>query len=621
MKKNYESRKSGSRLGRTLKIAFFGLFTLTLAFTMWKLVYDGPRIGGIDNVSLFFLLNLNIILLLMMGLLIGRNIVKLSVERHARTPGARFQTKLVLSFLGLALIPSALLFVVASGLITNSIDNWANLTVERSLRDSLSAIHGVSDKAGNDAELNRSLAEKKERITRTFKEFQQLKEKRLPIKAMYEITLLLVTLVVLFGATWFGFYLARDITVPIQKLMEATRKVTEGDLSVRLEEKSKDEIGVLTSSFNRMTEELDASGKKVEQSHAELLETNQELDRRRKYIETILANIAAGVVSIDDRGHVTTCNPSAVSILRLKETDIRGKYYEAVLSPEHLEVIRDLLREMGKSGKDYIKRETPVIVDGERRTLLMSITYLKDSEGTFMGMVTVFEDITAVINAEKTSAWRDIAQYLAHEIKNPLTPIRLNAERLRRNHETDKEAFERNFDSCTDIIIQEVEVLRTLVDEFSRFAQLPEASPEMVDLNKIIEGIARMYEGIKPGVAIKTDYDPAIGTARLDKEQMHRVFRNVIENAMDAVGDDGTIEIRTKLDAPQKRILIDIADDGHGIEPSNLGKIFMPYFSTKKKGTGLGLAIVNRIIADHDGKITAKNRAPHGTIMSIDLPV
>jgi two-component system nitrogen regulation sensor histidine kinase NtrY len=158
------------------------------------------------------------------------------------------------------------------------------------------------------------------------------------------------------------------------------------------------------------------------------------------------------------------------------------------------------------------------------------------------------------------------------------------------------------------------------VDEFSRFAQLPEASPDMADLNKIIDGIVKMYDGIKPGVGIKTDYDPAIGMIRLDKEQIHRVFRNVIENAMDAVGENGTIEIVTKLDAAKNRVLIDIMDDGHGIDANNLGKIFMPYFSTKEKGSGLGLAIVNRIIADHDGSITAKSRVPRGTIMSIDLP-
>lgn len=602
------------------RIAFFAVLTLSLLFTMWKLVYDGPRIGGIDNVSLFFLLNLNIILLLMMGLLIGRNLVKLSLDRHSKIAGARFQTKLVVSFLGLALIPSVLLFLIASGLITNSIDNWSNVTVERSLRDSLEAINDVHKKSPKTPEMEKYLVEKTERISRTFREFEELKHKRFPIKAMYAITLLLVTLVILFGSTWFGFYLAKDITGPIQKLMEATKKVTEGDLSVRLDVKSRDEIGVLTESFNSMTKELDASAIKVEQSHAELLEINQELDRRRKYIETILANIAAGVISIDGRGRISTCNPSAASILGLRDANFLGRYYESVLEPGHLETIRDLLREMGKSKKDYIKKETEVTVRGARRTLLMHISYLKDTDGAFMGMVAVFEDITAVLNVEKVSAWRDIAQYMAHEIKNPLTPIRLNAERLQRNFRGDKEAFDKNFDACTGMIIQEVEVLRTLVDEFSRFAQLPEAAPEMVDLNVVMDGVVQMYEGIKPGVVVKTDYDPVVGMVRLDKEQMHRVFRNLIENAMDAVGERGVIEVRTRLDAPGKRILIDIMDDGPGIEPNNLEKIFMPHFSTKKKGTGLGLAIANRIVADHDGQISPKNRSPHGTIMTVELP-
>ncbi|MBI3794950.1 MAG: HAMP domain-containing protein [Nitrospinae bacterium] len=617
---NEKTAFSSGGQSKAIRIAFFTILTSALLFTMWKLIYDGPRIGGIDNMSLFVLLNLNIILLLLMGLIVGRNLVKLSLARHSQVAGAKFQTKLVLSFLGLTLIPSALLFVVASGLITNSIDNWANQTVEKSLRESMEVIQSSYSKEEKSGHVEPGLAEKKDRITRTYKEYEQLKNKRFPIKAMYEITLLLVTLVVLFGSIWFGLYFAKEITVPIKNLMDATQKVAEGDLSVRLEEKSRDEIGVLTRSFNRMTEELGSSRQKLEQSHTELVEMNLELDRRRKYIETILAHIAAGVVSIDGRGRLSTCNPSAVTILSIKDPNPLGKYYEDVLDPTHMEVIRELLREMGKTGKDYIKRETPVFVEGARRTLLIHISSLKDSEETFIGMVAVFEDITAIINAEKTSAWRDIARYMAHEIKNPLTPIRLNAERLRKNHATDKEAFERNFEPCTEIIIQEVEVLRTLVDEFSRFGQLPVASPEMSDLNAIIDGVVKMYDGIRPAVAINTEYDQLMGKLELDKEQMHRVFRNIIENAMDAVGDAGTIEIRTVSDPTNKRAMVEIADNGPGIDPADLGKIFMPYFSTKQKGTGLGLAIVNRIIADHNGHIVVRNRQQGGTAISIDLP-
>ena len=732
-KKDAPSSITGLRFRRA-RIAFFTLLTLSLLFTMWKLVYDGPRIGGIDNVSLFFLLNLNIILLLVMAVLVGRNLAKLLTERHYKATGARFQTRLVLSFLGLTLIPSALLFVVASGLITNSIDNWSSLTVERSLRDSLEvaqAFYSKSDKVvaknasslaklvggqkllasggrselysvllGKNAEFDAEvvavygkdfkkpvktrgrddgfsapdaldsaiverlqkdevvsenrrtskggyiyaiapvhdaagklvgaafvaqpvdwgLVEKINRITKTFKEYKELKLQRFPIKAMYEVMLLLVTLAVLFGSVWFGFYLARDITGPIQKLMEATQKVSEGDLSVRLEEKSKDEIGILVKSFNRMTEELQISRKKVENSHTELVLINQELDRRRRYIETILANIAAGVISLDGRGHISTCNPSAISILHIKPADPLGKYYEEVFEPEHMEVMRALMREMAKSEKNYIKEETQLMVDGVQRTLLVHISSLNDTRGLFIGTVVVFEDITAIINAEKTSAWREIAQHMAHEIKNPLTPIRLNAERLRRNYEQDREAFDRNFDSSTRVIIQEVEVLRTLVDGFSRFAQLPEASLEMANLHEIISDVVHMYRDLKPSITIKTDYDLSIGQVRLDKEQMHRVFRNLVENAMDAVEEGGTIEIQTRRSSGGKGVLIDIMDDGYGIDPKNLDKVFLPYFSTKQKGTGLGLAIVNRIVADHEGHITARNRSPRGTLMSIDLP-
>ncbi|MBI5637300.1 MAG: HAMP domain-containing protein [Nitrospinae bacterium] len=726
-----EARATGLR---RLRIAVLALLSVMLLFTMYKLVYDGPRIGGINNLNLFFLLNLNILLLLVMALLVGRNMVKLFMERQEKALKAAFRTKLILAFLGLTLIPTVLLFVVASGLITNSIDNWSNITVERSLRDSLDVAHdyysqhekraeaGARDLAGmvqkqqmllnanrvylsnmlpkKIGELNAAggavyggnftlrakyaangddeyvppaltgfhaekmakgetfaekhrtsrgayvvafapvlaadgavegavlltepidpwLLDKIETITRTTEEYRQIQSQKLPIKMMYEVTLGVVTLVVIFGAIWFGYYLARDITTPIQKLVDATRKVAEGDLSVRVEEKSRDEIGFLVRSFNRMTEDLDTSRQKLDANHRELVDVNQELDRRRRHIETILSTIAAGVISIDHRGHVTTCNPSATAILHLDAGDPRGKYYEEIFSHTQLDPVRSIVREMGKSRKESIKQETQINVDGVIRTLLVHISTLKDQYDTFMGMVVVFEDLTAIINAEKTAAWRDIAQHLAHEIKNPLTPIKLNTERLRRNYETDRAAFDRNFDAATRVIIHEVDVLVGLVDSFSRFGQLPVAKPEMHPLHRLIEEVVQMFHGMKQDVALRADFDPSIHDVRLDREQMHRVFRNLVENAVNAVEPGGGIEIKTRRVNGGNRILIEVRDDGPGVDPANLDKIFLPYFSTKKKGTGLGLAIVNRIIADHQGTITAKNVRPHGLLVSIEIP-
>ena len=728
------SSESRATALRRLRITVLAMLSAGLLFTMYKLVYDGPRIGGIDNLNLFFLLNLNILLLLVMALLVGRNIVKLFMERQEKALKAAFRTKLILAFLGLTLIPTVLLFVVASGLITNSIENWSNITVERSLRDSLDVAHdyysqyekrtaaaaqalaglvqkqqmllkangvylanmlpkkaaelnaaGVAvygaDRSlrakyaanGDDEYLPPSLNEfyagklaarapftekhstsrgayvatlapvlaadgtvegavllaepiepwifeKIESITRTTEEYRRLQSRKLPIKMMYEVTLGVVTLVVIFGAIWFGYYLARDITTPIQKLVDATRKVAEGDLSVRVEEKSRDEIGFLVRSFNRMTEELDTSRQKLDANHRELIDVNAELDRRRRHIETILSTIAAGVISIDHRGHVTTCNPSATAILHLDAADPRGKYYEEIFSHTQLDPIRSIVREMGKSRKESIKQETQLTVDGVTHTLLVHISTLKDQYGTFLGMVVVFEDLTAIINAEKTAAWRDIAQHLAHEIKNPLTPIKLNTERLRRNYETDRAAFDRNFDAATRVIIHEVEVLVGLVDSFSRFGQLPVAKPEMHPLHVLIEEVMQMFHGMKQDVVVRADFDPSIHDVRLDREQMHRAFRNLVENAVNAVETGGIVEIKTRRVNGGNRILIEVRDDGPGVDPANIDKIFLPYFSTKKKGTGLGLAIVNRIIADHQGTITAKNVQPHGLLVSIEIP-
>ena len=721
---------------RRRKILIAVVAFLFIGATSVELLITGPRanIPIANNLLILFLLNINILLLVAMVVLVGRNLVKLYLDRHGRVFGARFQTRLVLSFLTLTLIPSSLLFIVASGLITNSIDNWFSRPVEQSLKDSLevadtlyrqseqavkektkalaelisergmlepgnltfltSTVKRKMDEYGAEAALvldigmnevvrlggvrgsaslpgsidgerfarlrkgeaisetsigdkdslvislvpifnddsifigallmveiiDRSLVAKVKAITVTFDEYKQLKLQKFPIKAVYEVTLLLITLIILFAAIWYGVYLARDITVPIGKLEEATQKVTEGDFSVRLEEKSGDEIGFLIASFNRMTEELETSRTKLESSHTELQEINLELDRRRKYIETVMTKVATGVISIDGKGRITTCNPAAISILKLEGGERLGEYYKEVFEPLQLEPIREMLRQMGELENDSMEEEIQPVIDGVPKTLLVQAATLTDATKQFMGVVIVFEDLTDIISAKKTSAWRDIAQHMAHEIKNPLTPIQLNTERLRRNFKQDRKAFDKIFDNSTHVIIQEVEVLKKLVDEFSRFAQLPEADPTMVSLHNVIGDVVNLYKDLHPDISIKTRFDPSIGNVRLDKEQMHRAFRNLLENAIDAVGDSGMVEISTAQDFKDKRIKIEISDDGPGINVSDQDKVFLPYFSTKTKGAGLGLAIVSRIVADHEGRISVKDRLPHGTVMAIDIP-
>ena len=722
--------------GRRKKIVMAVAAFLFIALTSAEFLITGPRanIPIANNLLWLVLLNINILLLVAMAVVIGRNLVKLYLDRHGRVFGARFQTRLVLSFLTLTLIPSALLFIVASGLITYSVDNMFSAPVEKSLKDSLEVadrLYQQSEQAAKEktkalAELisergmlepgnltfltatvkrkmneygaeaalvldsgmieivrlgglraaislpgtidgerlsrlmsgeaisetsidksdslvislapikdsssafigallmvesiDRSLVAKVNAITRTFDEYKQLKLQRFPIKAVYEVTLLLITLIILFAAIWYGVYLARDITVPIRKLEEATQKVTEGDLTVRLEEKSGDEVGFLIRSFNRMTEELETSRTKLESSHTELQEINLELDRRRKYIETVMTKVATGVISIDGKGRITTCNPAAISILKLEGGEHLGEYYKEVFEPIQLEPIREMLRRMGEREKDSIEEEIKLVIDGVPKTLLVQSATLTYARKQFMGVVIVFEDLTDIISAQKTSAWRDIAQHMAHEIMNPLTPIKLNTERLRRNFKQDRKVFDKIFDDSSHVIIQEVEVLRNLVDEFSRFAQLPEADPTMVSLHNVITDVVNLYKDLHPDITLTTRFDPSIGQVRLDKEQMHRAFRNLLENAIDAVGDSGAVEISTARDMKGKRIKIEISDDGPGINVGDQDKVFLPYFSTKQKGTGLGLAIVNRIVADHEGRISVKDRSPHGTVMAIDIP-
>jgi len=725
---------------RKKKVIIALVVTFFIIASSALLLFQGPRadIPVANNLLVLFLINIDIILLLVVGGLVGRNLVKLYYERPRKGRfGKRFQTKLIISFLTFTLIPSLLLFIVSSGLLTNAIDNWFNETVEKSLKDSLevaetlyrSSEQGVSIKASKLAQLikekrmltkensiflantvrkalaeydteriivykdgfieaaraeikgissyiptsvddegiaklmngevitltqiskgssrvfslapilgtakenspligavlmtdslDRSVVEKINAITKTFDEYKQLKLQKEPIKAVYEVTLLLVTLLVLFAALWYGFYLSKEITVPIHELADATEKVTSGDLSVRVEEKSSDEIGLLIHSFNKMAEEIGSSRTNLESSHKELVEVNLELDRRRQYIETVFAKIVTGVISIDNRGRITMFNPAARSILKVSEKELIGKYYEDVFDPIHLDPIRSLMRDMSRDENESIEKQVEVVIDDTRLTMLVHITTLKEADGRFLGLAVVFEDLTVMLNAQKTSAWRDIAQHMAHEIKNPLTPIQLNTQRLMRHFKHDKETFDGIFEDSTKMIIEEVEVIRTLVEEFRKFAQLPVPKPSMTPLHDVIKSVVDMYKEIKKGVVVKSEFDYSIGLVRIDAEQMHRVFRNLIENAVDALGESGEVLIKTSKDADAKEVLIEIIDDGRGIDPKNIDKVFLPYFSTKTKGTGLGLAIANRIVADHEGRIRVKNRSPRGTVMSIQLP-
>lgn len=466
-----------------------------------------------------------------------------------------------------------------------------------------------------------SLVNKMKEISSSFEQYKETKLLKGKIQKGYVIVLLLIALVIIFLATWFGFHLARGITVPIQELAMATNRIAAGDLDVRIDVRSDDEIGTLVDAFNQMTGDLRNGQQTIREANRELQSSNFELDQRRRYMEIVLKNVTAGVISVDKQGNITTINKSAEKLLRIKPGKVIGKNFRTVVSNEHLPLIKDFLKDLLDSGKDSIRKQVTIPVQDSKVTLLVNVTTLRDETGEFMGTVVVFDDLTQLLKAQRMAAWREVARRIAHEIKNPLTPIQLSAQRLRRRYLDRFGEDDLVFDECTMMIIKQVDELKNLVNEFSNFARLPASNPTPNNLNEIIGEALILYQEGHKEINFSFNPDPAIPVFSLDRDQVKRVFINLIENAVAAIDEEGTIEVESNYNPDMQMVTFTVADNGCGIPAEDKPRLFEPYFSTKKSGTGLGLAIVSTIISDHNGYIRVKDNHPKGTRFIVELPV
>jgi two-component system nitrogen regulation sensor histidine kinase NtrY len=458
-------------------------------------------------------------------------------------------------------------------------------------------------------------------ITQAFQEYKQLRLLKNPIKGIYILLFLLMTLIIVFSATWFGLYLARGITEPIQMLAEGTREVAAGNLAYKVEVRADDEIGILVDSFNRMTGDLAASQSKLEETYRDLQAKHTEMEERRRYTETVLEAVATGVVSLDPDGRVTTINGAAERLLGLHAAEVQGRPATGVFrSPEYVE-IDALIQRMGRVREGMLDREVHLRRDGQAVALLASATALRGPDGGYVGMVLAFDDLTELLKAQRLAAWREVAQRIAHEIKNPLTPIQLSAQRLRRRLASDRSPEEKRLlDEATGTIIQEVDGLRQLVDEFSRFARMPALTPKPTDLARLLEGVVVLYRESHPSLAIRAVFSPDLPPIEVDPDQIKRAVLNLVDNAVEAVGGTGEVVVQTVWLPEAHRARIVVADDGPGISPDDRDRLFVPYFSTKVTGMGLGLPIVHQIVSDHGGTIRVEDNAPHGSRFVVELP-
>ena len=474
-----------------------------------------------------------------------------------------------------------------------------------------------------------SLARRVTSIRTTLDEYRALQPTAGHIRTAYLLELLLAFLVILMLAMWTGLRLSKGVTGPIRALAEGNAEVARGNLDVVVAKTSNDEVGFLVQSFNRMTQDLREARERIESSNADR-------EQRRRYMEVVLGTIEAGVVSVDAEGRVSTINPAAQHYLGVPAGAgvIGQKVADIVRRPELPELIEELSQRLRPGQRESIRRQVEVPMGDEVATLLVTLTLLRDQAGGALGTVIVFDDYTQVVTVQRMAAWREVARRIAHEIKNPLTPIQLSAQRIRRRFRDrvagDPEAA-KVFDECVDAITVQVESLKLLVDEFSNFARLPAAKPEPGDLNRFVADAVASYTGTE-GVEFESVLDPTLPRLDLDRDQIRRVLTNLIDNAIAAVGPDagdaepspgspGRVTLRTTYDSPLQTVRLEVCDDGVGIAPDDRRRIFEPYFSTKKHGTGLGLAIVSRIVADHRGYIRVQDNDPRGTRFVVDLPV
>ena len=714
-------------------------------FNLWSII---PVETGSDTLLLYALSSLNFAAFFVFSFILLRSLLRLRRERHARQPGSKIQTRLLVYFIGLSLLPIAAMAAFSYMFLNRSVEKWMGRLPEnvvervreqqrdvlakqnRSLFETatllatvisekppaewqstldrltatakISALEVVSSKGEIVAHSESPMAEAQRHelesllqgalaldeqsarelsdgkgfdlvsvqltdstrllfVPQRFSdldvndtlagsqiEYRHLVQRQRKVRLLGLSTLGLMTLLLLFASTWVAIYLARGFAAPIKSLAEASKEVARGNLAYRVETIADDELALLADSFNQMTAELEENRRHIESGAAVLKEKNLALEERRNYIETILASLSTGVVSLDSSDRVTTINAAAASILRLSQPPPAWANFSSLLSREDRVTLDRLLRRARRAGRAAEQAQLTRGASAYAIPVALTATALGADMNADRGIVLVIEDLSELLAAQRAAAWSEVARRIAHEIKNPLTPIQLSAERIARQfrmhgnggqkgddnlHDGNggdsletaaikSEELNRVVEESTTSITREVAGLKALVDEFSRFARMPDPQKSPTDLNDVIRQTALLYQDRLDGVGLHLELAANLPVAMLDTEQIKRVFVNLTDNALEALTThQRDIMITTEYDSGRDLIRASVADSGEGIPSADFKRLFQPYFSTRGRGTGLGLAIVQRIITEHGGRIYAENHQPQGARFVIELPV
>jgi two-component system nitrogen regulation sensor histidine kinase NtrY len=672
-----------------------------------------------STVSVFLLINMNIVLLLALIILIFRNLGKLFFDRRKSLFGTRLQSKLVIFSIILTVFPVFVVFTFSSAIITNSIDKWFDVQIEQALKSSIALMQKYQNQLEEDLIeqtnilaqlitskrflLKRNYDDLKEfsydylsrnridgiavfnnqkrqivgedknyllnefitdevlddilkakqvarydfieneqiywigqpiyskvndkivigalfiykavpanqaaevtKILDSYNNYSQIKFFSQPVENSYKILLVLMTLLVVFAGIWGSLVFAKSITEPLEKLAEASIKVSQGDLDVSLEKTADDEVGILMDSFNEMTEKLKKHNQEMNLKNKELSEMYNQIAKDSQYIDTIFKNVKSAILMFD----------SDLKILNL------NNFAHSLISNENQDFIEMLYSELDKFKKsDMSEKSFQIEVNflNEVKIFVFSLTKINTSDKKMESIVMVIDDITDVMNFERINIWREIATRIAHEIKNPLTPIKLTAERVKKKSQIiNDEGMKMLLEKSMDTVINEVNELYLLVNEFNSFARHSELKKEYFELNDFFDDILNIYQQSHPNVLFSYNTNTNI-SIRADKSQFKRVFYNLINNSLQAFNKDNP-EISISVEYQNHMVQITYRDNGSGIAPNDISKIFIPYFSKKTEGTGLGLAIVKKIIEEHNGKIVVKSELGKYTEFIITIP-
>ncbi|HVW86564.1 MAG TPA: ATP-binding protein [Bryobacteraceae bacterium] len=679
-----------------LKLLRYGLAAILLIASATVVIWQGSFTFAFSpedpqQTFVFFAISLFIFLLMVtLGFMLVRIIVKLWIERRSDRPGSRIRTKLVAGALALSLMPVCFMVVFNSYVMNRTLARWFTGPTEH-VMDDVRRISAALDqqtrgKALAEAQLIASLPEAAEQVSRAgrttswladfcrqhgidevtilpngsmqpaarhgkfpkaaevpvvtaaapivrngvtlgavfvdeavpinfanevsdigrdVRSFQRLAEERKKVRANLTLVMFLIAMFVLFVAGWLAQFLARQISGPISALVRAAEEVSKGNLAYRVDLKAIDELAQLVSGFNRMTADLEAN--------------RAELEARRRFTEAILESIPTGIISVDSTGGVQRVNKALDEMLPDAHARIASRL-DDLFSREDAAEIRYLMNRARRTGLASRQFE----VRTRDRTLHLAVTVAAIERGRNSGFAVVIEDTSDLLRAQKSAAWSEVARRVAHEIRNPLTPITLSAERIIR--QLNRAALPSNVDQilreCAGTILEETASVKRLVDEFSQFSRLPPVQPILCDLNDVVTMGISVFEGRLEGIELNVDLTPELPPVSIDPEQFKRVVVNLVDNAAEAM-QDSPVKILNVITRPgiAETVEILIEDSGCGVTPDEKEKLFLPYFSTKGRGTGLGLAIVSHILAEHGANIRVEDNKPSGARFTVEVPV